>query len=203
MTNNVITKDEAMAEVKRLGQELTKAEAEIEDLKNEDYMNRFYESRSQEYMISGDVGDPNGIYIERVKGGGICKCHNMEKAEMILDALSRISQEQKEWEDTSRDSTDLLNFGRRQLNTAVKLLTAYKKSPPWWLDGDVQIWFNMVSGLVYLRCDRSNIGVMRDGELDQLWTCTNCKTQGFADEMDFDCVGYCKDCNDENESEAN
>lgn len=96
-------------------------------------------------------------------------------------------------------TADLSGFGHRELDEAVKLLTAYKentfKEDNFFSDG-LTLNFNKQSGYVFLCDEDGNVGLLNDdGEIEQFISCSYCGKEGFKSELKlYDCCGYCGEC---------
>jgi len=115
-------------------------------------------------------------------------------------------------ESTMRDSittTDLSQFGSRELAEAGRLLTAITEQglpDDFWDDG-ITVMFNTSSGYVFLTNSDYQVamfnedkplvagGVITGFELESFYSCPNCGEEGFADEIDWNgdqgCCGKC------------
>ena len=96
-------------------------------------------------------------------------------------------------------TSDLSEFGYRELKEAARLLTAYTESgKPDFLEGKVQIYMNKNSGCVFLCDEDYNTGMMNGDRLEQWFNCPYCGHEGFKQDMkhapkDEDCTSYLED----------
>ena len=73
-------------------------------------------------------------------------------------------------------TTDLQDFGFRELRMAAALLTAYCESPPEFLSSGVHLMMNMHSGFVFLTDEDFSVAMMSGTArgilaLRQAWPC--------------------------------
>lgn len=80
-------------------------------------------------------------------------------------------------------TTDLADFGFRELRMAAELLTAYCKTPPDFLGDGVRLMMNTHSGCVFLTDEDYSVAMMNGGSLDQWHVCPECGAEGFAEDM--------------------
>lgn len=80
-------------------------------------------------------------------------------------------------------TTDLQDFGFRELRMAAELLTAYCENPPEFLSDDVHLMMNSNSGYVFLTDEDFNVAMMSGGKLEQFHSCPECGAEGFAEDM--------------------
>ena len=80
-------------------------------------------------------------------------------------------------------TTDLSDFGFRELKMAAALLNAYCTTPPGFLSDGVCVMMNRHSGNVFLTDDDFNVGMMNGETLEQFHSCPECGAEGFADEL--------------------
>ncbi len=98
------------------------------------------------------------------------------------------------------NTQDLSKFGLRELAIAAQLLKAYTENVPEFLHDGVKIEFNPNSGEVFLVDYDYNVAMIRDGELKQWFSCSNCGKEGFGNDnenmAEFEKYnGYCcSDC---------
>jgi hypothetical protein len=99
----------------------------------------------------------------------------------------------------STTTTDLAEFGFRELDLAADLLKAYASHG---LDGffhdGVQVMFNKNSGNVFLVNSDCQVAMMNGNTLEQFYSCPQCGHEGFKEDMqhgedDKDCQEYLKD----------
>ena len=80
-------------------------------------------------------------------------------------------------------TTDLKNFGYRELKMAAELLTAYCETSPDFLEDGVHLMMNRHSGNVFLTDEDFNVAMMNGGKLDA-WLFTPYEGhEGFIDEL--------------------
>ena len=83
-------------------------------------------------------------------------------------------------------TTDLRDFGYRELRMAGELLTAYKtdRDVSERLDGGgVHVVFNRNSGYVFLSDDDYNVAMMNGDRLEDWHVCGYCGAEGFAEDL--------------------
>ena len=80
-------------------------------------------------------------------------------------------------------TTDLSDFGFRELRLGAELLTAYCEAPPGFLTDDVHLMRNTASGCVFLTDEDFNVAMMSGGKLEQWHVCPECGAEGFAEDM--------------------
>lgn len=82
-------------------------------------------------------------------------------------------------------TTDLSKFGFRELKMAAELLTAYcEQGAPGYFDRDgVTVMMNTNSGYVFLTNAEFDVAMMNGDKLESFFTCPNCGSEGFADEI--------------------
>lgn len=110
-------------------------------------------------------------------------------------------------------TNDLTRFGYRELDIAGDLLKAYAKDGSEFLNDGVQVWFNTMSGNVFLSDEDFNVGVLEYKKEDnytiphlvQFYSCPMCGNEGTQSDgidngWDFEKYnGYCtKECEDKN-----
>ena len=83
-------------------------------------------------------------------------------------------------------TSDLADFGQRELELGFELLKAYSESRPDYLGENTMLKFNTQSGNVFLSDEDNNIGMMDGQELKRWAVCCMCGREGFADERDED-----------------
>ena len=96
-------------------------------------------------------------------------------------------------------TNDLSDFGQMELKEASKLLSKYadhKTEIP--LGGKVELWFNTVTGLVYLSddCDINySLNREKDNSIERYYICDFCFKEGFGDEVEFNVEeDMCENC---------
>lgn len=97
-------------------------------------------------------------------------------------------------------TTDLANFGFRELRMAADLLNAYCEGK-WAGDnllGDgVRVHMNRNSGCVFLSDEDFNVAMMNGDKLEMHFSCPECGNEGFAEDIDWDSEkGRCGKCKD-------
>ena len=80
-------------------------------------------------------------------------------------------------------TTDLTDFGFRELRMAAELLTAYCEQPPEFLTDGVHLMMNTHSGYVFLTDEDFNVAMMTGGKLEQWHWCPDCGAEGFTGDM--------------------
>ena len=85
-------------------------------------------------------------------------------------------------------TTDLSDFGFRELRLAAELLTAYCENPPACLGDGICLMMNTTSGYVFLTDEDFNVAMMNGDKLEQFHSYPECGAEGFADELpESDC----------------
>lgn len=90
-------------------------------------------------------------------------------------------------------TTDLAQFGYRELAMAGDLLKAYAEHG---LDGflhdEVRVMMNKNSGNVFLTNSEFQVAMLTsEGKLEQWYSCPECGHEGFADEMEHEGNAEC------------
>jgi hypothetical protein len=80
-------------------------------------------------------------------------------------------------------TTDLQDFGFRELRIAAELLNAYCDQPPGWLGGGVHLMMNRNSGCVFLTDEDFNVAMINGGALDAWLFTPHDGHEGFLDEL--------------------
>lgn len=80
-------------------------------------------------------------------------------------------------------TTDLREFGYRELKMAAELLSAYCENAPEFLGEGVHLMMHTHSGYVFLTDEDCNVAMMNGGKLEQWHSCPECGTEGFAEDM--------------------
>ena len=92
-------------------------------------------------------------------------------------------------------TTDLAEFGYRELDMAADLLKAYADHG---LDGfdhdEVRVMMNRNSGNVFLTNSEYQVAMMNGDKLELFYSCPNCGHEGFKDEIDHHSPSTDKDC---------
>lgn len=84
-------------------------------------------------------------------------------------------------------TSDLAEFGYRELGMAGDLLKAFAENPPEWLGEGVRVYMNKNSGCVFLASeDDGEVAMMNGEKLDRWHSCPDCGWEGFADDYEFD-----------------
>ena len=91
----------------------------------------------------------------------------------------------------SDNTQDLSDFGYRELGIAAELLSAYRKTPPDFLEDGIAIEFNPISGCVFLIDEDYTVGMMNGDDIEQWFNCPECGTEGFLQEMIDDGAECC------------
>ena len=85
-------------------------------------------------------------------------------------------------------TTDLKDFGFRELRMAADLLNAYCENPPECLGDGVHLMMNLHSGCVFLTDEDFNVAMMNGDTLEPFHSCPECGAEGFAEDMpESDC----------------
>lgn len=95
-------------------------------------------------------------------------------------------------------TTDLAEFGFRELHEAGNLLKAYASNG---LDGfthdEVRVMMNRNSGNVFLVNSDYQVAMMNGNDLELFYSCPECGHEGFLEDMEHDgndeCKQYMKD----------
>ena len=90
-------------------------------------------------------------------------------------------------------TTDLSEFGWRELDEAVRLLTAYKEKGADFLGNGIKLYFNKLSGNVFLADEDLNIAMMNGDNVEQWFICPNCGHEGFKEDMKHEGNKACKE----------
>lgn len=93
-------------------------------------------------------------------------------------------------------TTDLSEFGQRELKIAGELLTAYKSdndNTKLFYGENVNVGFNKNSGYVFLTDDNYNVAVMENGKLVDFLSCPNCGHEGNSSEFLDHAESCCKE----------
>jgi hypothetical protein len=85
-------------------------------------------------------------------------------------------------------TTDLKDFGFRELRMAAELLTAYCDNLPSCLGDGVHLTMNTHSGCVFLTDEDFYVAMMNGDAPEQFHSCPECGAEGFAEDMpDSEC----------------
>jgi hypothetical protein len=79
-------------------------------------------------------------------------------------------------------TTNLADFGYREIGMTATLLNAYLDNPNILGDG-TQIMFNIHSGCVFLTDEDCNVAMMNGKKLEKFYNCSNCGHEGFTEEF--------------------
>lgn len=95
-------------------------------------------------------------------------------------------------------TTDLADFGFRELHEAGNLLKAYASNGIEGFTHDkVRVMMNRNSGNVFLVNSDYQVAMMNGNDLELFYSCPECGHEGFIDDMDHDgnreCKQYYKD----------
>lgn len=103
-------------------------------------------------------------------------------------------------------TTDLSEFGWKELDEASKLIAAYADKTPDFLASGVQVMMNVQSGFVFLTDDEYNVAMINPEtqKLEQFFSCPECGNEGFTTDYPFDkFLGYCsKKCKTKNQKQG-
>jgi hypothetical protein len=82
-------------------------------------------------------------------------------------------------------TTDLANFGFREIKMAAELLQAWVSQglPDDFDNDEVRIHMNTNSGNVFLSNSNFDVAMMNGEDLESFYTCPECGHEGFKDEM--------------------
>ncbi|MBR2536524.1 MAG: hypothetical protein IKE66_10675 [Hyphomicrobium sp.] len=80
-------------------------------------------------------------------------------------------------------TTDLQDFGFRELRLAAELLATYCECPPSWLGRGVHLMMNPMSGNVFLTDEDCNVAMMNGSALDAWLFTPHDGLEGFIDEL--------------------
>lgn len=102
---------------------------------------------------------------------------------------------------TSITTTDLLQFGYREIELTAELLQKYLENTSILGDG-VHIMFNKHSGYVFLTDEDYNVAMFNGEKLERFYTCGYCGHKGFKEafEKHKNCINLlqCPNCEGEN-----
>jgi hypothetical protein len=93
-------------------------------------------------------------------------------------------------------TTDLAEFGMRELGEAADLLKAYTyRGLEGFYHDEVRIMFNKNSGLVFLTNSDFQVAMLSGDKLELFYSCPQCGHEGFLEDMehnedDKDCQEY-------------
>jgi hypothetical protein len=79
-------------------------------------------------------------------------------------------------------TTDLSRFDHRELDMAFETLKAYRNQRPEFLGEGLVLTVNTYSGQVFLSDNDYNTGLLDEGVIKPLITCSTCGKEGFLDE---------------------
>ena len=90
-------------------------------------------------------------------------------------------------------TTDLADFGHREIRGAIELLDMWMKHglPLDFEEDEVRVVFNTESGFVFLTNSECQVAMVNGDKLEEFYTCSECGHEGFKGEFaeDDDCVG--------------
>ena len=91
-------------------------------------------------------------------------------------------------------TTDLADFGYREIREAIELLDTWMKHglPDEFEEDEVRVMFNTNSGCVFLTNSEYQAAMMHDGKIEIFHSCPTCGREGFKEEFDKD--SDCEDC---------
>jgi len=90
-------------------------------------------------------------------------------------------------------TSDIGEFGFSELREAARLLSAYCDNPSAIsLVGNVRIFMNMDSGLVFLSDDDCNVAMMNRDKLEMFYSCPECGGEGFAEDLEHEGDSCCR-----------
>ena len=97
-------------------------------------------------------------------------------------------------EERERTTTDLADFGYRELKLAIALLDAYGNQglPEDFEEDGVRVMFNTESGYVFLTNSEYQVAMMNGVELENFYVCPECGREGFG--YLFEKNANCKGC---------
>ncbi|MEM3858695.1 MAG: hypothetical protein QW478_04735 [Candidatus Micrarchaeaceae archaeon] len=92
-------------------------------------------------------------------------------------------------------TTDLEKFGYRELEEAVRLLTAFReqRQRTYFMGNGIKLYFNKLSGNVFLADEDSNVAMMNGDKLEQWFICPECGYEGFKEDMKHKGNKACKE----------
>ena len=97
-----------------------------------------------------------------------------------------------------KTTTDLSDFGYRELKMAADLLQAYcNGNKPEWLGDDIQLMMNTGSGYVFLTDQDCNVAMLNGDELDAFLFTPHDGHEGFIDELTEQYAPDDLNCDDE------
>ena len=91
-------------------------------------------------------------------------------------------------------TSDISQFGYREIAIAAELRGEYAKRPAEFLGDGVSVSFNTHSGCVFLSDEDFNVGVMVGGELVQFFSCPECGNEGVKEDGFTVNTHLCKSC---------
>jgi len=96
-------------------------------------------------------------------------------------------------------TTDLSNFGFRELKMLELLLTAMRKQglPQNFYNDEVTPMMNTQSGCVFLTNSEYQIAMLNKDKLEVWYSCSNCGHEGFKDDFEHEPVS--SDCDEQME----
>lgn len=93
-------------------------------------------------------------------------------------------------------TSDLSQFGFRELKMAAELLIAYCANPPSQLGDGIHVCMNTSSGNVFLSDEEFNVAMLNGDKIEMFWACPECGREGFADEIGWNAEHYRCDAHD-------
>ena len=91
-------------------------------------------------------------------------------------------------------TTDLADFGYREIHEAIELLDMWMKHglPDDFEEDEVRVMFNTERGWVFLTNSDYQVASIKYGKLESFYTCPECGNEGFED--DFEKDADCEEC---------
>lgn len=91
-------------------------------------------------------------------------------------------------------TTDLADFGYREIREAIDLLDMWMKHglPENFYEDEVRVMFNVHSGYVFLTNSEYQVAMIRGDKLEESLACPECGREGFIEE--FERNSDCKGC---------
>ena len=83
-------------------------------------------------------------------------------------------------------TTDLAQFGSREMDITIKLLTSWQKHglPNNFLEKEIIIMFNKESGNVFLTNSEYQVAMLNGNKIELFYSCPVCGHEGFLEEME-------------------
>lgn len=101
-------------------------------------------------------------------------------------------------------TTDLVEFGAREIEIAKDLLTAWVNNglPDDFEEEKVTIMFNKNSGYVFLTNEEFQVAMLVNKDLRSFYNCSNCGAEGLEDEGFYnDDKSLCDECHEKEKQE--